>query len=94
MFFFTLQDSELLKWIWDRVKVDRFVDTDVDILVRPGNYFLLWDVGTVYFYVLFSNSVLSDLLPCCLFYKKIPAPLPPPRGEGICKGNERKIKKN
>ena len=29
----TVQDSELLKWIWDRVKVDRFVDTDVNILV-------------------------------------------------------------
>jgi hypothetical protein len=28
-----VQDSELLKWIWDRVKVDRFVDTDINILV-------------------------------------------------------------
>jgi hypothetical protein len=27
------QESELLIWIWDRVKVDRFVDTDVNILV-------------------------------------------------------------
>jgi hypothetical protein len=35
------QESELLKWIWDRVKVDRFVDTDVNILVSEQS-----DYGT------------------------------------------------
>jgi len=41
---FFIQDSELLKWIWDRVKVDRLIDTEADILETLPKCWISWVV--------------------------------------------------
>lgn len=45
---FFIQDSEFLKWIWDRVKVDRFADTDVNILETLPKCWMSWAISGVW----------------------------------------------
>ena len=51
-----LQDSLLLDWVWERVKVDRIIDNNIDIMVTKWNLNSL----VVYPHILGHNSQMLD----------------------------------
>jgi len=44
---FFLQDSEILVWVWDRVKVDRLIDTNINILDTIPKCWISWAVAGI-----------------------------------------------